>query len=106
VQRVADAAADVDLCGQVVDDLGPRPGHHPGQLRPGQVDLGQLDPPGGQRVGQVLPPTGRQVVDHRHLVPVAGQAVDHRRADEAGTARDQRSHAKVTFPRDRSERSS
>ena len=58
VQRVADAAAHVDLGGQVVDDLGPRPGDHPGQLRAGQVGLGQLDPAGGERAGQVLPAPG------------------------------------------------
>jgi hypothetical protein len=56
VQRVGHAAAHVDLGGQVVDDLGPRRGHHLAQLRAGQVDLGQLDPAGGERVGQVLQP--------------------------------------------------
>jgi GMP synthase-like glutamine amidotransferase len=83
---VGDAAAHVDLRGQVVDHLGPHCGDSLGQVWPSHVDLVVAHPAGGERACEVVEATAGQIVDHGDLVPVAGQSVDKVGADEPGTA--------------------
>jgi hypothetical protein len=94
--------AHVDLRGEVEHDLGARPLEQL-EHRPGVTDVG-LDQLGAalERRRQVLPPAGRDVVHHGHLVAAVEQRVDEVRADEAGAACHEGPHATAHGSRGRS----
>ena len=55
----------------------------------GVAEVAELEVDPVRDVGEVLPATGRQVVDHTNLVTERQQAVDDVRADEAGAPGDE-----------------
>ena len=87
--RIAHRNADVDLCSEVEDGLGPGGIEDPCQ--PGRVADIRLDQLGAarDRVAQVLAATGREIVHDRDRVATLDQRIDEVRADEAGAACDE-----------------
>ena len=90
--RVRDGAADVDLCGEMEDDLRLPLGEQVGDRGcVGDVRLDQLGAR-ADRAGEVLPPSAREVVHHDDVVASRHQRVDEVRADESRSAGDQGLH--------------
>ena len=91
-RRVEDRPADVDLRGEVHDDIGPGGRERPAQgAEVAHVDRVQLDA-ALQRVRDPWLRAAVQVVGHRDLGPAIEQRVDEMRSDEAGTAGDDHAH--------------
>ena len=90
-----DRIANVDLRGQVEDELG----------RSGGKDLRNGGSVGDVRDAQYRAPfdrllkvralAGREIVDHRHTVAAADERIDDVRADEAGAPCDETVHART-----------
>jgi hypothetical protein len=74
---------DHDVRLPLVDDLDPL-----GRTDVARDDV-RLGQPAVRGVGQVLQPTGGEVVEHPHLTAHQHQSGDHVTADEAGASRDQ-----------------
>src|SRR4051812_30167116 len=75
------------------DDLGPRVGEDRLQ-RVGVADVRLHETDATlQRAVEILPPPGREVVDHDHLVAALDQRVDEVRPDESGAACHKSPHA-------------
>jgi hypothetical protein len=91
--RVLHRHADIDLRGEVKDPLGPF-GLEDLADRHGidNVDEPQLRAALERAAEIPLAPAGK-VIDDRDVIATVKQRIDKGRADEAGTAGDQRSHA-------------
>ena len=88
VGRRFDRDPDVDLRGQMADQLRPGPGHHRAERgRVADTDLMQVD-----LAVQAFRPSGRQVVEHGHLVAPVQERIGEVRSDETGTARHEYAH--------------
>ncbi len=87
--RLRNRTADIHLGREVEDRLGAKAldelGDRPCLAQVGLDQLGSLP----ERIGEVLAPSGREVVQHGDLVTALEQRVDQIRADEARAARDQ-----------------
>jgi hypothetical protein len=86
-ERLGEAAGGVDLRGEVEDRLRTFGEHD--RFGGGRRHARDVEPGGGR---QVLPAAGREVVEHRDLVPRADEGIDEVAADEAGAAGDEDSH--------------
>ena len=92
-RRVDDRLADVDLRGEVHDDVGPGGRERPAErAEVAHVDRMQLHA-ALLRLRDPRPRAAVQVVGHRDLGPAIEQRVDEMRSDEAGTAGDDHAHA-------------
>ena len=90
--RIRDRAADVDLGGEVEDDLRPPLVEQVGDRGGVRTSDSTSSAPAPIAPVEVLPASAREVVDHDDVVAALDQRVDQVRADESGPAGDQGLH--------------
>jgi hypothetical protein len=96
-QGLVDAVPDVDLPGQVEDDLGGHRGDDVDQLRAGHVELDQLEAARCRGPHQVFPVAAAKIIDGDDVVACREQPVDQRRPDEPGAAGDHCPHGDTAY---------